>query len=65
MDDVYEAGNIKEITDFKTRNTGEIKLTSKIDYDLILQSIPELSEKVFNKKVMEDNAATLNGKGDV
>lgn len=53
MDDVYEAGNIKEVTDFKTRNTGDIKLTSKIDYELISQSIPNLSDKAFNKKTKE------------
>lgn len=53
MDDVYEAGNIKEITGIKERITGDIKLSSKIDYDLILTSIPNLSEKAFNKKTKE------------
>lgn len=54
MDEVYKEVSFKESpSNIKEKVTGELRLTSKIDYDLIVSSIPKntLSEKAFNKKV--------------
>lgn len=55
MDEVYKVESIKENTDLREREISEIKLNSKIDYELVQNSIPkaELSEKAFNKKTKE------------
>ena len=55
MDDVYKSESFKEIENIKEKVTGSYKLTSKIDYDLIVESIPKdvLSQKAFNKKTKE------------
>ena len=55
MDDVYKSESFKEIENIKEKVTGSYKLTSKIDYDLIMESIPKdvLSQKAFNKKTKE------------
>ena len=55
MDDVYKSENFKEIDDLKRREPAYVNLTSKIDYDLIIESIPKdiLSSKAFNKKTKE------------
>lgn len=55
MDEVYKSESFNQVEDVKERNAAEIKLTSKIDYELILNSIPKnsLSEKAFNKKTKE------------
>lgn len=55
MDDVYKSENFKEVNNIKEREPASIKLTSKIDYDLISESIPKdiLSSKAFTKKTKE------------
>ena len=55
MDDVYKSESFKEEENIKERISGSPKLTSKIDYDLIIESIPKdvLSSKAFNKKSKE------------
>lgn len=55
MDEVYTSESFNQVENIKDRNAAQIKLTSKIDYELILNSIPKdtLSEKAFNKKTKE------------
>lgn len=55
MDEVYKSESFNQVDDVKEREAASIKLTSKIDYELILNSIPKdtLSEKAFNKKTKE------------
>lgn len=55
MDEVYKIECMTGASNIKEKETGEIKLTSSIDYDLIISSIPKsaLSEKAFNKKTKE------------
>ena len=53
LDEVYKSDSFKEITDLKTKTTRSMKLTSKIDYEFILESIPSLNEKALNKKTKE------------
>ena len=55
MDDVYKSESFKEVDNVKERIPASMKLTSKIDYDLIVESIPKdsLSSKAFNKKTKE------------
>ena len=55
MDDVYTSENFSKVDNIQEKETGIIKLKSKIDYDLIASSIPKdiLSEKAFNKKTRE------------
>lgn len=55
MDEVYKAESFNQVDNIKERDPAQIKLTSKIDYDLIVNSIPKdtLSEKAFNKKTKE------------
>ena len=55
IDEVYKSESFNQVEDIKERNAAEIKLTSKIDYDLITSSIPKdtLSDKAFNKKTKE------------
>lgn len=55
MDDVYRVENVKELDGMKDRVTGDIVLTSKIDYELLQNSIPaeSISDKALNKKTKE------------
>lgn len=55
IDEVYKVESGIQVTGIKEKDSGQIKLTSKIDYDLIIDSIPKniLSEKAFNKKTKE------------
>lgn len=55
MDEVYKPESFKQANDVKERTEASLKLTSKIDYDLIASSIPKesFSEKAFNKKTRE------------
>ncbi len=55
LDDVYKSITFSSVNDIKERIEGNIKLTSKIDYELIINSIPKdsLSERAFNKKVRD------------
>lgn len=55
MDEVYKVENYNQIDNVKEKEIAQIKLTSKIDYDLIINSVPKdtLSEKAFNKKTKE------------
>ena len=55
MDEVYKSESFNQVDDVKERQAASIKLTSKIDYELIISSIPKdtLSEKAFNKKTRE------------
>ena len=55
MDEVYKSESFQEIDDIKERIPASLKLTSKIDYDLIIDSIPKdnISAKTFNKKTKE------------
>ncbi|MBQ6841516.1 MAG: DnaD domain protein [Bacilli bacterium] len=55
MDEVYKSESFNQVEDVKERAAAEIKLTSKMDYDLIAGSIPKdtLSDKAFNKKTKE------------
>ncbi|NMA51220.1 MAG: hypothetical protein GX951_05195 [Mollicutes bacterium] len=55
LDDVYEPRNIKEVFDIKERQNADVILTSQIDYDLIVSSVPKkiLNEKALNKKTKE------------
>lgn len=54
MDEVFKVSSTgRNKVDIKEKETQELKLTSNIDYDLIINSIPKgtLSEKAFNKKI--------------
>ena len=55
MDDVFEATSSIPKADAIDRVTGEITVKEKIDFDLILASIPKgvINEKAFNKKTKE------------
>ena len=55
MDEVYVPDNFGKVSDLQDREVNSLKLTSKMDYDLIISSIPKdiLSEKAFNKKTKE------------
>lgn len=55
LDDVYKSITFSSVNDIKERIEGNVKLTSKIDYELIINSIPKdaLSERAFNKKVKD------------
>ncbi len=55
MDEVFKVENTIVSANIKEKATGQIRLTSSIDYDLIINSIPKsaLSEKAFNKKTRE------------
>lgn len=55
MDEVYKVESMAINSDSEKVNKLGISLTSKIDYDLIIDSIPKdaLSEKAFTKKVKE------------
>lgn len=55
MDEVFKVENTVVSANIKEKATGQIRLTSSIDYDLIINSIPKsaLSEKAFNKKTRE------------
>lgn len=55
MDEVYRSENFFSVSGVKEREINEIKLNSKIDYDLIINTIPKnvISEKAFNKRVKE------------
>ncbi|MBE6155492.1 MAG: hypothetical protein E7164_01900 [Firmicutes bacterium] len=55
MDEVYKSESFNQVDNLKEREAAQVKLTSKIDYDLIVSSIPKdtLSEKAFNKKNRE------------
>ena len=55
MDEVYRAESYNQVENLKERVPAQIQLNSKIDYDLIISSIPKdtLSEKAFNKKTKE------------
>lgn len=55
LDDVYKSITFSSVNDIKERIEGNVKLTSKIDYELIINSIPKdsLSERAFNKKVRD------------
>lgn len=55
MDEVYNSESFKEVENVKERIPASIVLTSKIDYDLIIESIPNdiLSPKALNKKTKE------------
>ena len=55
MDEVYRSENFIEAKDIQNRESLDIKLSSKINYDLIIESIPKdvLSEKALNKKTRE------------
>ncbi len=55
MDEVFKVENTVSSSNIKEKINGETKLTSSIDYDLILDSIPKntLSDKAFNKRTRE------------
>lgn len=55
MDEVFKVETMNITAECNKKTTGQIKLTSTIDYDLIINSIPKntLSEKAFNKKTKE------------
>ena len=55
MDTVYVSENFNKVSNLQDKQVGNIELSSKIDYDLIVNSIPKdiLSEKAFNKKTRE------------
>ncbi len=55
MDEVYVSTNFSKNDNIQETESASIKLTSKIDYDLLISSIPKdvLSEKAFNKKTRE------------
>lgn len=55
MDDVYKSESFTPVANIKEKENAQIKLTSKINYELISETIPkdELNEKAFNKKTKE------------
>ncbi len=55
LDDVYASENFNKVANLQDKQMGNITVTSKIDYDLIANSIPKdvLSDKAFNKKNRE------------
>ena len=65
MDEVYKSVRFTQATEIQESKSASVKLTSKIDYELIVSSIPKetLSEKAFNKKTKEliDNLSFVYG----
>jgi len=55
MDEVFKVESFSQTADIKERIPAQTKLNSKIDYDLVINSIPKdtMSEKAFNKKTRE------------
>ncbi len=55
LDDVYESAMDLNLVTGLERETGDIKTGEKIDFDLILSSIPKgaINERAFNKKTRE------------
>lgn len=55
LDEVYEVKSDSSNIDYANRRTSHIKVNDKIDFDLILSTIPKniVNEKAFNKKTRE------------